>query len=102
MSDQHVIQGDGGTITVPAGVLEQVVVRAAEEVDGARVRRPRRALDVTVADGHARVSLELAVRHGLVLPEVAEGVQRRVADVMRAVCGLETAAVDVTVEEVEP
>jgi uncharacterized alkaline shock family protein YloU len=101
VTDAHVIRGEGGTITVAPGVLSQVVVGAAEGVDGARVRRPRRGLDVEVEDGRARVSLELAVRSGLVLPEVAHEVQRRVGDSLRTMCGLEPAAVDVSVEEVE-
>jgi uncharacterized alkaline shock family protein YloU len=101
MSDRHVIAEPGGTITVPAGVLAQIVQRAAEGVDGARVRRPRRGLEVSVDGGAARVALELAVRYGAVVPRVAEGVQRAVAEALRSVCGLEAAAVDVSVEELD-
>lgn len=100
MTDSHAIQDSAGTITVAGSVLEQIVQRAAEQADGVRVRRPRRGLDVTVDDGHAHVEVELAVRYGAVLPEVAAEVQRRVAESLRAMCGLE-AAVDVTVEELE-
>jgi uncharacterized alkaline shock family protein YloU len=102
MTDTHVIQAEGGTITVASGVLSQIVVGSAEAVDGARVRRPRRGLDVDVDDGAARVSLELAVRSGLVLPEVAHEVQRRVGESLRTMCGLEAAAVDVAIEELDP
>jgi uncharacterized alkaline shock family protein YloU len=96
------VQAEGGTITVASGVLAQIVVGSAEAVDGARVRRPRRGLDVDVDDGTAHVSLELAVRSGLVLPEVAHEVQRRVGESLRAMCGLEPAAVDVAIEELDP
>jgi uncharacterized alkaline shock family protein YloU len=100
--EAHVIQAEGGTITVASGVLSQIVVGSAEAVDGARVRRPRRGLDVDVDSGRARVSLELAVRSGLVLPEVAHEVQRRVGESLLAMCGLEASAVDVAIEELDP
>jgi len=99
MSDDHTITRDEGTVTVTAGVLSHVVVAAAETVDGARVRRGRRGLDVDVGEGTARVELELAVRYGDVLPVVAEEVQRRVRAALRDMCALETSAVDVSVEE---
>ena len=101
MSDAHVIHVDGGTIAIAPAVIAQVVVGAAEAVDGARVRRPRRALDVDVADGSARVALELSVRYGAILPEVARDVQERVARALKDVCGLDAAAIDVSVEELD-
>jgi uncharacterized alkaline shock family protein YloU len=100
MSDVHVIHEPHGTITVPARVLRQIVVRAAEGADGARTRRPRRGVAVSVEDGRAHVALEVGVRYGAALPAVAEDVQRRVAEALRAICGLEPAAVDVSVEEI--
>ena len=101
MSDDHTITREEGTVTLTAGVLSHVVVAAAETVDGARVRRARRGLDVDVVDGAARVELELAVRYGDVLPVVAEEVQRRVAAALRDMCALETSAIDVSVEELD-
>ena len=101
MSDSQVIHEPGGTITVPSGVLEQIVARAAGEVEGARVRRPRRSLGIEVEHGRARVSVELAVTHGLVLPEVARDVQGRIADALREMLGLDPAAVDVAIEELD-
>jgi uncharacterized alkaline shock family protein YloU len=101
MSEAHVISEPGGTITVPGSVLTQVVVGAAESVDGARVRRPRRGLDLEVGDGRARVAVELAVRYGEVLPDVAGEVQRRVRGALLEMCGLDTSAVDVSVEELD-
>ena len=100
MTDTHVIHAPGGTITVAPGVLAQIVLGSADAVDGARVRRPRRGLDVDVEDGRAHVSVELAVRAGLVVPEVAREVQRQVGDSLRAMCELE-AEVDVAVEEID-
>jgi uncharacterized alkaline shock family protein YloU len=101
MSDGHVISESAGTITVAPSVLAHVVRVAAESADGARIRRARRGLDVAVDDGRARVSVELAVRYGAVLPDVAEEVQQRVAEALRSLCGLEAAGVDVTIEELD-
>jgi uncharacterized alkaline shock family protein YloU len=96
-----VVPGEGGTVTVTPGALTQIVVGAAESVAGARVRRRRRGLDVTVADGRARVQLELAARYGVVLPELARDVQERVAEALRAMCGVDVERVDVSVEELD-
>jgi uncharacterized alkaline shock family protein YloU len=97
----HELTGPGGTITVTPGALTQIVVRAAERADGARVRRPRRGLEIELANGHARVALELAARFGLVLPDVAREVQERVSGALETMCGLVVDAVDVSVEELE-
>ena len=101
MSRPFTVDGDGGTITVTPGALTQVVVAAAEEVDGVRVRRPRRGIDVEVDDDRAAVAVELAVRYGLVVPEVAHDVQQRVAAALARTCGFASVAVDVTVEELD-
>jgi len=101
VSDAHVIHADGGTISIAPSAIAQVVITAAEGVEGARVRRPRRALDVDVSDGSARVALELSVRYGAVLPDVAHDVQEEVARALREVCGLAAGAVDVSIEELD-
>jgi uncharacterized alkaline shock family protein YloU len=97
MTKPHVISEPSGTITVSPGALEQVVQHAVE-MEGVRVRK-RRGLDIVVEDGRVRVTVELSVRYGAVLPVVAEEVQQRIADGLRAMCGLEPGAIDVTVEE---
>ncbi len=101
MSDTQTITSDEGTITVTSGVLSQVVVSAVAGVDGARARRPKRGLDVDVEGSQARVRLELAVRYGEVLPDVAAAVQQRVLDALREQCGLEATSIDVSVEELD-
>jgi uncharacterized alkaline shock family protein YloU len=98
--DGHVLPGAAGEIRIDGDALAALVVTAAELVDGARVRRPRRGLDVSVADGAAKVELELAARYGTVLPSVAADVQRNVVAALRASAGLE-AAVDVSIEELD-
>jgi uncharacterized alkaline shock family protein YloU len=99
MSDELVLTAREGTISVPAATLAEIVARAAERVDGARVRRPRRSVDVDVAGSSATVSLRLVARYGDVLPELAEGVQREVATALGQMCGLEARTVDVAIEE---
>ena len=56
MSDGYVLREDGGSIDVTAGALAQIVQRAAESVEGARVRRPRRGLDEPVLVAHRAAS----------------------------------------------
>jgi uncharacterized alkaline shock family protein YloU len=101
MSDDFVLREDGGSIEVTAGALAQIVQRAVESVDGARVRRPRRGLDLRLEDGSARVDLELAVRYGIVLPDLARDVQERVAEALSRMVDLDVEAVDVSIEELE-
>jgi uncharacterized alkaline shock family protein YloU len=90
-----------GSVTVSPAALNQLVVQAAESVSGAQVRRGRRRLEVDVADGHARVRLELSAPYGAELPRLARKVQERVADALAAMCAVEVDAVDVSVEAVE-
>jgi uncharacterized alkaline shock family protein YloU len=97
----YVVREAAGTITVTPAALTQLVVHAAEAVEGARVRRGRRHLEIEIEDGRAHVELELSARYGAVLPEVARGVQERVADALATMCGVNVTAVDVSVEEVE-
>jgi uncharacterized alkaline shock family protein YloU len=90
-----------GSVTVTPAALSQLVVQAAETVNGAQVRRGRRRLEVEVADGRARARLELSAPYGVVLPRLARTVQERVADALTTMCGVEVDAVDVSVEGVE-
>ena len=87
----HAVDG----ITITDAALAQIVVAAAEQVVGVRVRRRK---GVEPHDG--RVSLSLAARHGTALPEAARDVQAHVRDALAAMCRLDV-AVDVSVDEVE-
>ena len=82
-----VSDGGGGSVTVTDAALGQIVLQAAEAVDGARVRRPRRHSRSRSPTGMPRVELELAVAYGHVLPDVAREVQERVTDALRRMCG---------------
>ena len=99
--DGHTIAGPGGAIRIEGDALAALVVAAAELVQGARVRRPRRGLTVAVADGRARDEVELAVRYGSVLPALAEAVQAGIREALRVSAGLEVDAVDVSIAELE-
>ncbi len=99
MSHQLLLGEEGGSICVAAAALERLVVQAAEGVDGARVRRPRRSVDVSISDATVAVSLELAAAYGTVLPELAQAVQASVAAALTTMCGLGVTAVDVSIEE---
>jgi uncharacterized alkaline shock family protein YloU len=99
MSDELALEESGGTISVPAATLARLVVSAAELVDGARVRRPRRGVELALAEGGAAVSLQLAARYGTVLPELAEAVQASVSRTLAQMCGVEVRRVDVSIEE---
>src|SRR5213078_3132234 len=91
MTDQLEISAPEGKVTVPAATLARIVVRAAELAEGARVRRPRRGVDVEISNGHATVTLRLAARYGAVL--------RQVAEALGQMCGIEVRTVDVAIEE---
>ena len=97
----HELTGPGGTITITPAALTQIVVQAAEQAEGARVRRPRRGLELELEHGHVRVELELAAQFGLVLPDLARDVQERVSGALGGMCGLVVTAVDVSIEELE-
>ena len=101
MTDELVLAGREGSVTVTSHALTRIVVEAAESVAGARVRRLRRGLEVRVAGGRATVSLPLAARYGETLPELAREVQERVAVAVTRMCGVTVGSVDVLVEELE-
>jgi uncharacterized alkaline shock family protein YloU len=89
----------GGSVRVSEVALTDIVRRAVESVEGARLRKGRRRLGVELQDGRARAELQLAVAYGHVLPEISAAVQERVADALMRMCDVEVDAVDVTVEE---
>jgi uncharacterized alkaline shock family protein YloU len=98
MSEELVLSEPDGEIAVPAATLNRIVAAAAELVDGVRVRRPRN-VHVEIVGGGATITLHLAARYGTVLPQVAEKVQREVAEAVERMCGLEVKRVDVAIEE---
>jgi uncharacterized alkaline shock family protein YloU len=95
------VRSPQGAVVLTDDALAQIVVAAVSEVPGARLRRRLRRPAVALADGHVRAELGLAVAYGSVLPEVARGVQERVAFALTSMCGVVVDAVDVSVEELD-
>jgi len=90
-----------GRVEIADAALAQIVAQAVASVDGARLRKGRRHLDLAVDRGHVRADLELGVAYGRVLPQVARAVQERVAEALAGMCGFVVDAVDVSVEELD-
>ena len=93
--------GPAGTIRIDGGALAALVIAAAELVDGARVRRPRRGLDIAVTDGTAsrRAGARRSLRDRAARPRARGPGERRGA--LRDSAGLDVAAVDVSIEELD-
>ena len=100
MTEPLVYRGPNGSITVTAGALTRLVARTAQTVDGALVRRPKRAVEVEHGGGRASVTIGLCVRQGVALPELAHAVQERVGGAVARVSGLEVERVDVNIQEI--
>jgi uncharacterized alkaline shock family protein YloU len=90
-----VLTSASGTVTVPDGVLVGIAARAAESVDGLRVRR-RRTIDLEAR----AVRLSVAVRRGEPLLALAERAQDEVAAALQAMCGID-ATVEIAIGELE-
>ena len=100
MTEPLVVRGPEGSITVVPAALESLVLQAAQTVEGARVRRPKRSVELTHGNGRVVVTFELAVEGGVPVPELARAVQERVAEAVAMASGLEVESVDVSVEEI--
>jgi uncharacterized alkaline shock family protein YloU len=100
VTEPLVVGGPEGSITVVPAALESLVLQAAQTVEGARVRRPKRSVEVTHGNGRVAVTFELAVEGGVPVPELARAVQERVAEAVAMASGLEVESVDVSVEEI--
>ncbi len=88
-----------GTVSLEPKALEQLVRHAAEEVDGARVVRTGRGLDVSIGEnGAATVAVVLTAPRGAVLPELGERVQSRISEALVDTLDAPPGRVDVTVE----
>jgi uncharacterized alkaline shock family protein YloU len=83
----------GGTIAVPDAVLVGIATRAAERVEGIRVRR-RRTVDLD----ERLVRLAVEAPRGEPLVELAVRTQQEVAAALRQMCELEV-KVDIAIGE---
>jgi uncharacterized alkaline shock family protein YloU len=96
------VKEDGGSVRVSEAALAQIVGRAVESVDGARLRKRRRRLGLELADGRATAAIEVTLAYGAVIPDVARAVQERVADALARMCDVNVDAVDVRIVELVP
>jgi uncharacterized alkaline shock family protein YloU len=99
VTEPLVFLGPEGSITLTPAALNDLVASAARSVEGVRLRRPRRAVEVRHGDGRASVSLELVAPYGEPLAELAREVQERVGRALARVSGLEVERVDVEIAE---
>jgi uncharacterized alkaline shock family protein YloU len=100
VTEPLVFEGPEGSITLTAAAVTELVASAARSVDGVRLRRPRRAVEVRYAEGCASVSLGLVATPGRPLPGLARAVQERVGEALAQVTGLEVERVDVEIAEI--
>jgi len=97
-----------GRITVAPEVLREIVRQAIAQVPGVarlaegRVGRwSRSGVRLAVAEDRVRIDLDLVVRPDVPFREVARQVQGEVARAIRDLTGLEVAAVNVRIVDVE-
>jgi len=100
VTEPLVFRGPEGSVTLTAAALNELVAGAARSVDGVRLRRPRRAVEVRHADGRASVAIELGATQAEPLPGLARAVQERVGEALAQVTGLEVERVDVEIAEI--
>jgi uncharacterized alkaline shock family protein YloU len=100
VTEPLVFRGEAGTVTLTTAALTRLVAHAVAGVDGVRLRRPKRGLEVRHGYGRASVELELSGRFGASLPDAARAVQERVVEALARTTGLEVERVDVEIAEV--
>jgi len=100
VTEPLVFRGPEGSVTLTAAALTELVAGAARSVDGVRLRRPRRTVEIRHADGRASVSIELGATPAEPLPGLARAVQERVGEALAQVTGLEVERVDVEIAEI--
>jgi uncharacterized alkaline shock family protein YloU len=94
-----------GHASISAEVLTRYAADAALAVDGVRglVERAlpyRRGVKLDDDDGSVTVELRLAVEWGASIPQVGRDVQQRVREYLKRMADVDTARVDVVVDEV--
>lgn len=102
-----------GRVTMNLPVLEAIVARAVEKVEGVRPLRgggglinifagPEEGLQIVLGDERVDVELKIAVILGYPVHEVAQGVQQAVREDLEGLAGVNVGRVDVFVKQVIP
>ena len=89
-----------GQATISPDILARYAADAAREVEGVRAVTGRRGVKVSEADGVVHVEVHLATAWGASIPAVGASVQTRVRDYLTRMAKIESATVDVVVDEV--
>jgi uncharacterized alkaline shock family protein YloU len=81
--------------------LDRLVREAAERVDGVEAVHARRGVRIAVEpEREVVVAIGIVARTGVVLPDVARGVQAGIGEVVETVLEPRSLRVDVAIEEV--
>jgi uncharacterized alkaline shock family protein YloU len=96
-----------GEASISTDILARYAADAALEVGGVRglSESPipgRRGVRISGSDGDVRVELHLAVEWGASIPELGRATRQRVREYLRKMADVESAVVDVVVDEVGP
>ncbi len=102
-----------GRVTMNLPVLEAIVARAVDKVEGVRPLRgggglinifagPEEGLQIVLGDERVDVELKIAVVLGYPVHEVAQGVQQAVREDLEGLAGVNVGRVDVFVKQVIP
>ena len=87
-----------GDIKIARSVLEKMVRESVSAVDG--ISGLKRADVEPEAEG-LKIALHVNLHHKYVYPEVAAAVQKKVADDINRMTGIESFTVDVTVDKLD-
>ena len=102
-----------GRVSMNLPVLEAIVARAVDKVEGVRPLRgggglmnifsgPEEGLQIVLGDERVDVELKIAVVLGYPVHEVAQGVQQAVREDLEGLAGVNVGRVDVFVKQVIP
>jgi len=102
-----------GRVTMSLPVLEAIVARAVEKVEGVRPLRgggglitifagPEEGLQIVLGNERVDVELRIAVVLGYPVHEVAQGVQQAVREDLEGLAGVDVGRVDVFIKQVIP
>jgi len=97
-------------VTIAPGVVETIVVLAAEQTEGvagvvchSSLRRMSNtpAVDVALIDGELACSIHIVAYYGFVLPELGKAVQENISSALDGQMGMVPRRVDVFIDGIE-
>jgi len=88
--------------SISSEILGRYAADAAREVPGLRALARRRSVKITGDGETVRVEVHVTVEWGAAIPELADGIQTRVREYLLRMADIESADVDVIVDEIGP